>query len=264
MRWVILAVGVLFGAGTAWLVHRPVAPVEVVIIADANAGKAQQAGGDPALDRRSVAPGDERAGSGSRLSGQAEQAANERRAAGQDDDEPTPRVPAVASALDPVQTTLSHEAEQALAKWAGDGRSRAAAAALRKSGDAALAESIEAIDGLRRAGQGAFLKGELEEADTRWGEAILRERDLPLDRPSAASIELRGRLAAAWHDRALVHESRGQLAVAFAIWQRATAIDPSHLDSLAGLQRVAGSAGGERGSGFPAIPQAWPKPTDRP
>lgn len=125
-----------------------------------------------------------------------------------------------------------------VARWAEDGRTRAAATRLRARGAAALAAAIERVDARRRAAQGALLEGALEEAAARAAEARAMEGELGLRGRTAADRQMAARIAGAFHERALVHEARGQFGQARAAWERALAVDPSHFDSLAGLQRL--------------------------
>lgn len=127
----------------------------------------------------------------------------------------------------------------AIDEWVRTGRANVAAAALRKAGAADLAAELETVESLRRAGHGALLAGDLEAAADKWRQALDRER--PLVTPDVLSLpaaEMRGSLAAALHERALVLEQRDQLPEAFAAWSRAASFDPTHLESLAGLQRL--------------------------
>lgn len=123
--------------------------------------------------------------------------------------------------------------------WIRGGRAGEAAAALRRAGRSSEAAEIDAIEGLRRGGHASLLAGRLEEARDRWGEALRREEALlgggVVTFPGR---EMRARLAAALHERAARSEKRGQLQAAFALWQEAASFDPTHLETLAGLQRL--------------------------
>ena len=229
VRWIALGIGLVAGGASGWLVHAPRGGGGV---AAGTRGAAEGPGGVAAGARGAEeGPGGVAAGTRGAAEGPGGVAAA------------TPGAKAHAGAATAGE---AHEAPRhtpavatALEKWAAGGRAQAAARALRAAGAAALAEAVEAIDANRRAGQSAFLEGDLEGAAARWGEAFRREEELGLPRPTAASLELRRRLADAWHRRALVHEERGQLREARACWAKAVAADPAHLDGLAGLQRLA-------------------------
>ncbi len=143
---------------------------------------------------------------------------------------------------EPAPAPIGHPepVAQAIVVWVRTGRAPLAAAALRKAGAAELAGELEAIDALRRAGHGALLAGDVENAAARFGQALDREQKLvPPGAISLASMEMRSSLAEALHERALLRERRNQPAEARADWERAAAFDPTHVESLAGLQRLA-------------------------
>jgi tetratricopeptide (TPR) repeat protein len=223
MRAFALILGALFGGGAAWIVHGPGAAALPHPSVDAEAMAALVARAP--LEPPPLLPP---------APGGAEDA--------------TTRGLAVAEAPAPAPQHEEHDpVRKALRRWAVDGRARPAAEALRAAGAGALAEAIERIDSLRRAGRSALLDGDLEVADARWSEAMRREEALGLEETSRATREMRARLASAWHERALLHEARGQIEAARALWERAIAIDPAHIDSLAGLQRL-GAANPAAGS----------------
>ena len=173
--------------------------------------------------------------------------------------QPDPAAPPTLERPAPPIAAFPDEVQAARDRWREDGRSLQAIRAIRGIGEETLAEDIERIDALRRQGRGALLQGDLEGAEERWAQAIRLESSLQLGRPSAATFEMRRSLAAAWHERALAHEERGQVQTAWEIWQHATAIDPAHMDGLAGLQRLASRFAWERPSTLPE-PRTWPQP----
>ena len=146
---------------------------------------------------------------------------------------------APAEPLDAIEVVHPPDVAAAMGIWVETGRAPRAAAALRKAGAQELASALEAIEQLRRACHGALLAGDVDTAAARFEEALSRERRLlPAGVASLPAAEMRTSLADALHERALLHEARDQAADAFAGWERAVAFDPTHVDSLAGLQRL--------------------------
>ncbi|WP_373047938.1 hypothetical protein [Vulgatibacter sp.] len=143
---------------------------------------------------------------------------------------------------------LVHGREEPVAAadpWGGGGLVVEEGAAVEAAGPGPVADGEDGLQGSeafemrRRDVHAALLAGALETADQRFSTLVEAEAALPHhERAPRETRELAARLAAGWHERGRVHEERQQLEAAFAAWARAAGLDPTHVESLAGLQRL--------------------------
>jgi tetratricopeptide (TPR) repeat protein len=121
-----------------------------------------------------------------------------------------------------------------------EGRTLRAAAALRKRGAAAQAETLERIEALLREASSLLLSGKVEAAQQSWEAARALDQSLAAkpDAWSAPVAEMGRSLGAAWQRRASVSLSQGRLRDAARGYERALDAHPARMEAAQGLRLV--------------------------